>query len=37
MFLLKQQLDTSFKANFFYWLSIIAGLLFLLFSVVYLS
>ena len=37
MSLLKQQLDTSFKANFFYWLSIIAGWLFLLFSVVYLS
>lgn len=37
MSLLKQQLDTSLKANFFYWLSIIAGLLFLLFSVVYLS
>ncbi len=34
---LKQQLDTSLKANFFYWLGVIAGLLFLLISVIYLS
>ncbi len=37
MSLLKQQLDSSFKANFFYWLAIIAGLLFLILSVIVLG
>ena len=37
MSLLKQQLDTSIKASFFYWLAIAAGLLFVLLSVIFLS
>jgi len=37
MSLLKQQLDTSIKANHYYWIAVVAGLLFILLSLVYLS
>lgn len=37
MSLLKQQLDSSIKANYFYWVAIVAGLLFVLLSAFYLS
>ncbi len=37
MNLLKQQLDTSSKANNYYWVAVCAGLLFVLLSAIYLA